>query len=139
MIVGNAFRWLPEYAVGVPEIDHEHQGLFSLAEKLHSAMRGGKGGEFVNPLLNELIEYTQDHFAHEEALMKRIAYPHHEDHCRQHEELRTKVREMGNRAAAGEISMTIEVMQFLLSWLKSHTTTSDRRIGTYMRKCGLVP
>jgi hemerythrin-like metal-binding protein len=138
-MLGKAFRWLPEYAVGVPEIDREHQGLFALAERLHSAMRAGKGGEFLNPHLDELIEYTRDHFAHEETLMKRIGYPYYEDHCRQHEELRTKVREMGNRAAAGEISMTIEVMQFLLSWLRSHTTTSDRRIGTYMRKCGLVP
>ena len=34
--------------------------------------------------------------------------------------------------------MTNDVMHFLTDWLKCHTTTSDRRIGTYMRKCGLV-
>ena len=44
---------------------------------------------------------------------------------------------MQDRAASGEITVTIEVMQFLMEWLKRHTTASDCRISTYMKTSGL--
>jgi hemerythrin len=132
------FRWLPDYSVGVPEIDHEHHGLFALAEKLHQAMRAGKGQEVLEDHIDDLLEYTSRHFTHEEELMEQIGYPHFQDHCREHEELRTRAAVMKQRVASGEISITVELMQFLMEWLKIHSTTSDRRIGTYMRKRGLV-
>jgi hemerythrin len=45
---------------------------------------------------------------------------------------------MKDRFAAGETGIPNEVLRFVVDWLKCHTTTSDRQIGTYMRKCGLV-
>jgi hemerythrin-like metal-binding protein len=135
----NTIRWLPEYAVGVQAIDQEHQGLFAIAERFHLAMRAGRGKEILECILDELVDYTCRHFAHEEKVMEQIRYPYYQDHYRQHQDLRLHVLEMKERAATGETSMTIEVMQFLMNWLKCHTTTSDRRIGTYMRKLGLVP
>jgi hemerythrin-like metal-binding protein len=133
-----AFRWRPDYMVGVQSIDQEHQGLFAIAEKLHLAMRAGTGSEILQCLLDDLVDYTCYHFAHEEELMERINYPYYQDHCRQHEELRLKVRAMKERVGSGEASMTLEVMQFIMEWLKCHTTTSDRRIGSYITKRGLA-
>ena len=37
------FAWSDEYAVGVPEIDRQHQQLFTYAGQLHSAMIAGQG------------------------------------------------------------------------------------------------
>jgi hemerythrin len=50
------------------------------------------------------------------------------------ENLRAKVRARRDRAAAGEITMTIEVAEFLVEWLKQHTADSDRRIGEYLER-----
>jgi hemerythrin len=125
-------RWVPDYAVGVPEIDEEHQGLFALAQKLQLATRAGKGSEILLPILDELVAYTAYHFEHEEELMQRIAYPYYEDHRLQHEDLRSIARAMRARSTPNEL------LHFLVDWLKCHTTTSDRRIGTYMRKRELI-
>jgi hemerythrin-like metal-binding protein len=133
------FRWLSDYEVGVPEIDREHQGLFAIAERFHLALREGHGKQVLESHLDQLLDYACHHLAHEEALMQKIVYPHYREHCRQHEDLRIRLDELKERASAGEVSMTIEVMQFIMEWLKCHTTTSDRRIGSYMRKHGLVP
>ena len=46
---------------------------------------------------------------------------------------------MQDRAASGEITMTIEVMQFLMEWLKNHMTTSDYRVAVYMKEGGRSP
>jgi len=125
------FQWTSDYAVGVAEIDREHQWLFAAAEKMHQAMLAGQGKEALRSLLTGLVAYACDHISHEERLMERIGYPDLSGHRRQHVQLRAKVRELEARAAAGEATMTIEVAQFLIEWLKQHTISSDRRIAEY--------
>lgn len=133
-IVNPLIRWLPEYAVGVQQIDGEHQRLFALADRMHRALLAGKGKEALDALLAELVEYAWRHFAHEEQLMQRIQYPAYQEHRRQHADLRSEVLAMQRRAASGELTMTIEVMQFLMEWLKRHTLSSDRGIATYLAR-----
>jgi hemerythrin len=130
------FQWTKDYAVGVRQIDTEHQRLFALAESLHQAMLAGHGKAVLQNLLAGLAAYTCVHFAHEEQLMQRIGYPGYTQHRLQHETLRSKVQAMQDRAASGENTMTIEVMQFLMEWLKDHITTSDCQIAGYMKKSG---
>jgi hemerythrin-like metal-binding protein len=101
-------------------------------------MRSGTDEAVLEGILNELVDYTWYHFAHEEELMDRISYPYRLDHRRQHEELRLALLAMKERRVQGEANIPIELSQFLADWLKRHTTTSDRRIGSYMRKQGLV-
>jgi hemerythrin len=100
---------------------------------MHQAMLEGKGKTVLEDLLARLVDYTNHHFAHEEQLMERIHYPDYRQHQLQHADLCSKVRTMQDRSTAGEATMTIEVMEFIVHWLKFHTTTSDRRIGEYMK------
>ncbi len=124
-------QWQPGYAIGVLEVDREHEGLFSLAGRMHEAMLGGQGKQVLEELLDELVRYTFYHFEHEEHYMQKIGYAEFHEHSRQHDNLRAKVRAMQTRAAAGELTMTIEVMLFLMDWLKTHILSSDRRIAEY--------
>jgi len=130
-------EWLPAYAVGVPQIDVEHQRLFALAEGMHQAMLAGQGKAALSALLADLVAYTCYHFTHEEQLMQRTGYPNYQDHRMQHERLRAWVQAMQDRAASGEITMTIEVMQSLIQWLKRHIAVSDRLISDHMKACGI--
>jgi hemerythrin len=129
-------EWTADYAVGVRQIDEEHQRLFVLAESMHEAMLEGKGKAILEDLLAHLVNYTCYHFAHEEQLMEDIRYPDSRQHQREHEALRSKVRAMQYRSESGEVTMTIEVMRFLMEWLKRHTITSDRQISSYMKTSG---
>lgn len=126
------FEWSTDYAVGIRLVDEEHQQLFVLAERLHRAMLEGNGKAVLVNLLARLVDYTCYHFAHEEQLMERIKYPGYGEHQLEHGELRSKVREMQGRAASGELTMTIDLAQFLMEWVKHHIIASDRRIGNYM-------
>ena len=133
------FVWTDDWAVGVREIDADHQRLCALAQSLHRAMLDGRSKAFVEELLARLLDYTDYHFTHEERLMTRIGYPELRQHQREHEKLRSEVRAMQARTASGEVTMTIEVMLFLMNWLKQHTAASDQRIGAYMRQCSVDP
>ena len=127
------FQWSQDFAVGVEEIDREHRQLFALAESMHQAMLGGKGKEILHSLLADLVDYTFYHFSHEEGLMKRTECPNARQHAQQHEGLRTKVRGLQARSNSGEVTMTIEVAEFLIEWLKQHTVASDRQIREHLK------
>jgi len=126
-------EWLPAYAVGVPQIDREHRRLFALAEDMHQAMLAGQGKAALSALLADLVAYTGYHFEHEEQLMRRTGYPGYQDHQKQHERFRASAQAMQERAASGEVTMTIEVMQLLIEWLKSHIAASDRQISDHIK------
>jgi hemerythrin-like metal-binding protein len=132
--VMTTFQWTADYAVGVRQIDEEHQRLFALAEKVHRAMLEGEGKAILQALLAGLVAYTSYHFAHEEQLMERIGYPGYREHRAQHEDLRSRAREMQDRLASGELTITIEVIQFLMEWVRKHIASSDCRIAAYMKK-----
>ena len=127
-------EWLPAYAVGVSQIDAEHQRLFALAEGMHQAMLAGQGKAALGALLADLVAYTRYHFEHEEQLMERTGYPRYQVHRKQHERFRASVQAMQDRAASGEVTMTIEVMQALIEWLKRHIAVSDRLISEHMKE-----
>jgi len=126
------FEWSTDYAVGIGQVDEEHQQLFVLAEHLHRAMLEGNGKTTLVNLLARLVDYTCYHFTHEEQLMERIQYPGYRQHQQEHTVLRSRVRELKDRAASGEMTMTIDVAQFLMEWVKRHIIASDRRIGSYV-------
>jgi hemerythrin len=138
-VTDTMFLWTIDYAVGIRKIDEEHLRLFGFAENLHKAMLEGKGTAALLNLHRDLVNYTSYHFAHEEQLMERIGYPAYRQHIQEHENLRSRVQAIQDRLASGEITMTIEVMQFLRAWLDRHITTSDYRIGRYMKTSGLPP
>lgn len=127
------FAWTEDWAVGVREIDADHQRLCALAQSMHRALLDGRSKTMIEELLARLLDYTDYHFTHEERLMTRIGYPELRQHQREHEKLRSEVRAMQARAASGEVTMTIEVMLFLMNWLRQHTAASDQRIGAYLQ------
>ena len=122
-------EWTPEYSVHAPEIDREHQTLFTLINRLHKAMLAGEGTKLLAPLLAEMLQYTLLHFAHEENLMASIRYAGLRAHVQQHDALRGRVKAFADRFERGEVTITIELTLFLSEWIKHHILTTDRQLG----------
>jgi hemerythrin len=132
--VSAAFQWHASYAVGVEEIDADHRHLFRLAGRFQQAMLDGAGRDMLEDLLSALVAYTCQHFAHEEGYMRKIGYPGFDAHRRQHQELRARVADMRQRAAGGEVLMTIAVLEFLTGSIRAHIVACDSQIGAYQRQ-----
>jgi len=131
-------RWRSDYSVGVESIDKEHQHLFALAESLHVAIRTGGGTEKLRAILSELVAYTSFHFEHEEKLMADVGYPHLEEHRKEHQDFKRRVQNMSSPSTGEDENTPNYVLSCIVQWLRCHTMSSDRRIGTYMRRRGIV-
>jgi hemerythrin len=79
-----AIPWTPALAIGVPEIDHQHQELFLRIERLVEGVARGKEAD-VQRLLEFLGQYVVKHFGAEERWMLRSAYPDYARHKGEHE------------------------------------------------------
>ena len=90
-------HWTPDFAVGVSSLDTDHKVLISLINQLDDAIRAGEPQETLTRVLEALLDYTDYHFAREEALMHACGYPDVEAHIRTHNTLRAQVHDIRDR------------------------------------------
>jgi hemerythrin len=128
----SAIQWSPALAVGIPEIDAQHQELFRRAERLITALRTGERGE-VEPLVKYLSAYVAEHFAAEERYMREIGYPGLEGHRAAHDTFREDLAEMiADYEKKGPTPLVALTMHNWLSdWLRRHTGGLDVEIGRF--------
>lgn len=128
----NIIEWRDEYATTVSAMDAQHKQLIALINRLHSAMKQGKGKEATDEVLKELIRYTEYHFKEEEALMERAGYSDLEAQRQAHMALVTRALEAQRRWAAGDITVTHELLNMVMNWLPQHIVKMDKKYGPYL-------
>jgi len=131
--------WSDKFSVEVQSIDKQHQKLFAMLNELHDAMRAGKGRQLVPAILERLVDYTHEHFAAEEALMKQAKYPDFASHKAEHEKLKNEVAKMLKDAEHdGDWStLSLPLLDFLRNWLQSHIVNRDKHYTAHLRTAGI--
>jgi hemerythrin len=132
------FPWREQYSVHVPQIDDQHRTLIRLINDLHSAMAQGKGRDVMTAILNDLVRYTDSHFASEEGWLERKGYSRLAEHRQIHAELRRQVVELRQKFQTGSLAITMEVMQFLKNWLRGHILEKDMAYSRELNATAVV-
>ncbi len=129
--------WNDSFSVGVKAMDEQHKGLVRTLNELHAAMMSGQAKAVSGDLLKTLVKYTRDHFASEEALMRRAQFPQLAAHCAQHKNLAGQVEKFVGRYERGETALNIDLMMFLRDWLTTHIQKTDRDYGPWLNAHGV--
>jgi len=129
--------WQDSWLVGVKVLDSQHKQLVTLLNELHDAMKSGRGSSIVGGILNSLVSYTHAHFAAEEQLMQMYAYPDFKAHKREHQKLTGQVLDFQEKFSNGTATLSIDVMQFLSSWLQNHILGTDKKYGPFLQSKGV--
>jgi hemerythrin-like metal-binding protein len=120
------------YTIFIAEIDAEHRTLFRLADELATAL-GSRAHEVRSELLESLVSHIQDHFAHEERLMRASRYDALAWHKGQHDGARRQVKRFVKRIEEGDRKAGAEMLEYLAGWLQSHIPVTDRMMAAYLR------
>ncbi len=126
--------WSSEFSLSIPEIDRHHKQLVQMVNLLYRAMRQQRGRNEVGRILNDLAEYTVFHFQFEEALFEKYQYPEQEAHKTSHKALVANVLEFQNSFTQGKSTVTLELMEFLTDWLKTHILKADNAYVPFLTK-----
>jgi len=125
--------WDERLETGHAAIDEQHRSLVEILNRLHLAMKQGKGKDELEGILVFLQDYTVNHFAMEERLMAAHRYPGAGQHRRLHAELLAQLGELVARYQAGSTLLTLPVMNFLEDWLVGHIQDEDCRFAQALR------
>jgi hemerythrin len=127
------FKWSSAHSVYLPEIDAEHRALYRLGDELHKAMLAGADPVHLKPVVDNLLESAEQHFRHEERLMRAIHYTSFDWHKGQHDAVRKKAKALAKRIDAGDSAATGELLEFFSEWMRGHLGVADRMMGARLR------
>ncbi|HTN52708.1 MAG TPA: bacteriohemerythrin [Anaeromyxobacter sp.] len=126
-------EWTPALAVGVEEIDAQHQELFRRAERFVTSLSGTSRQE-VGILLSYLRLYAVTHFGAEEAWMRDVGYPDYGPHKAEHDafvemivKLSTEHEKRGGPGIQPE-----RVGTWLQGWLVDHVSGTDTSFARFL-------
>ena len=111
-----SLTWKKEYAIGVVEIDGQHQQLFQHVDRFLEGIDQGKGARELDVILNFLKEYVVRHFKAEEDLQKRFKYPHLEMHFAEHRSFEKQLQDLYQHGRSTD-EMVHLTRNILLQWL----------------------
>jgi len=127
------FKWSKSNAVFVPAIDDEHRTIFQTTGELQQALADRAPLFQIQEILHRLIACAEDHFAHEEKLMRATNYLSFNWHKQQHDTARKRLRQFVPLIENGDPEAGTLLVEFLTNWLDDHTTVTDRMMGAYLR------
>lgn len=126
--------WSDDLSVGITAIDEEHRTLVILANEFRKALSAGRGREEVAGVFDKLLEYTAQHFGHEEGIMRKYDYPGMEVQVREHRNFTRQVMELNKDK---RYVFPENVSDFLYSWLKHHIMDIDKELGRFLQEKGV--
>lgn len=133
MIRENPFEFTEQYWTGIDLIDREHQVLFEIMQKANGLVRDyaiGDAYDSIMDILQELKQYTVQHFSDEEEYMESIHYSGLEAQKRAHSAFIEKIDNIRKEEIDQNPREYLEsLMEFLLGWLINHILNSDKKIS----------
>lgn len=128
--------WYPALAVGVREVDEQHQEIFRRVDALTQALISKRGAEVVGPIFDFLGEYVVEHFGAEESLMRLHRYPQRAEHEAEHrrfvEDYTALRSEWARDGATG--FLLVKLNNRVAQWLTSHISRTDRELGSFLQQ-----
>ncbi len=127
------YEMKPEYYTGIKFIDEEHAKLFSIANKAYEVLTNDfipDKYDYIIEVINELKDYTQYHFDHEESYMESIGYKRLLSQKVAHDDFIEKLGEYNaDTIDEDQKESLLELIDFLNNWLVEHIFKKDKLIA----------
>lgn len=130
-------QWSQKYAIGIEQIDSQHRRFFDAARRLADEVTNCSGEEVVEEALAFLRRYASEHFADEEALMKKHGYPKLDEHQSLHAEFIERLDHLLEEYdvfQAPTQEMGEEILELTQGWLLEHILNEDVQYVGHVRE-----
>ena len=127
------FKWSESKAVHLPEVDAEHRSLFQLAADFQAALEKHAPQSTLDKLVDALFQEAEDHFTHEERMMRAARYSLLQWHKSQHDTMRKNGKALAKRIRKGDREAGQELLQVLAHWLRDHMSVADNMMAASIR------
>lgn len=116
-------RWDERFSVGNKEMDFQHKMLLNFVNYLTTGSGKGYKHHEMEDFLEELIDYTEYHFAAEEELLRK--HPSIDIHREMHAEFTQTVHHFEKEFKKGKETINAALFSFLVDWIQNHLLKTD--------------
>lgn len=128
--------WTADLDTGFEDIDEQHKVLVERINLFADAFETGNAVD-TRVAMENLIDYTIEHFSYEEEMLRQAQYHMLEPHKKVHENFVNKMRDMQTRFENGEHSAGEELLTLLDGWLFRHIRLNDHGYIESVKKSGI--
>lgn len=120
--------------LGSPTIDHQHQGLFVLLERLSGLPGQQDYEEDVSEILSKLTKQLQHHFLTEETVIDRLAMPEAlvRAHYAAHHRIIEELTQLHLDSMAGRQRPLETIIADVGKWVYQHIVDHDLEMKLYL-------
>ncbi len=135
-----AIEWTQDLAVGISEIDNQHQEIFRKINNLLEACNVGKGKLAVGEVIDFLGNYVVEHFGAEEKYMQEYNYPDYPLHKQMHDDFVKRFKELKEDYEKNgvAVNLVIQTNKFVVRWLNEHIRNVDKKLGIFLKEKGFT-
>ena len=131
----HGIAWDDDLLTGNAQVDMQHKKMFEMVSNLAKACEDGSDITRLQETLDFLVDYTNLHFADEEALQLEYGYPGYESQKNMHDGFKTTVGELVQRfkESGSSAELSQDVNKIIVRWLVNHIQNEDKKIGEHIR------
>jgi hemerythrin len=130
------YDWSADLEIGEETVDTQHKWLVDTYNYLMATSKTAVTTEWIVDSLVHLYEYTENHFAYEEAVQVNCGFPGYERHKKLHEEFKqialNLVNQLKTEGSTEELSKLLNAT--IGAWLIKHIKMEDLKIAAYLKK-----
>lgn len=129
--------WDGSLSIGIQAMDNQHKKIIAYLSDLQDhdiALQRGEKADMgrIESLLEALLSYTSEHFAEEEALLERYAYPDLGAHQILHARLIEQLQSLTSDFKIQGTQVLPRLTHFTMNWLRGHILGNDRKYGQFI-------
>lgn len=130
-----AYQFTKDLETGNRVIDAEHRQLIDAVNALLDACGKGQGRTQLLTTANFLLNYTQKHFADEEAIQVKSHYPDYQRHKKIHDEFKQTAADFVKKieAEGPTVGNVGQINTLLGGWLLKHIKGEDKKLAAYLK------
>lgn len=126
--------WRPEYCIGIPEMDAQHQAIFEALLAVEKSVSSKDAKRTTAYYLKQLRENLAQHLLDEEGLLRTAKFTKLKEHVTQHEELMAGLKEL--EAGLRQESKAEHLLELFEAWFVRHVLGHDTEYAAYLTNAG---
>lgn len=127
-----------DWFINFKAMDDDHKMLFGAIHRLETAVDGKEPKEIVVKIFDELVEYTEWHFRHEERLMQDNHFDGFEKHQKIHRSLARQVKRTQQDIMENKICISDDLYIFMWDWWYGHIQNVDKELAEFLNNLNQV-
>ena len=133
-------QWQDKLNTGIASIDAQHRHLIEICNDAFALTQLEDGIDHYDEIiaiLQNLTEYTQSHFQHDEMLMDKYHYPGLDAHKMEHYLFMKKVAKTDLQKIDKDQNKALqEIINMLVDWVSSHILDTDMQYVSCLQENG---